>query len=155
MVSCHQSRSDRSNVKPELLEGSVMRRGVQRSGAQHPEHTDAEAQEAHLAAMLGDMYGGRPADPTASRPTDAAMANAVQQALDADSVLAPGHIRSTVKQGWVTLEGYAACSAEQQQAGRDALEIQGVQGVVNRVQFSHRSGAGQVVACMVSSARCD
>ena len=114
-----------------------MRRRVQRSGTQDPEPADAEAQEADLAAMLGDMYGGRPADPTASRPTDAAMANAVQQALDADSVLASGHIRSSVEQGWVTLEGHAACSAEQQQAGRDSLEFQGVQGVVNRVHLSH------------------
>ena len=115
-----------------------MKRGVQRSGAQQPEHADAETQQARLAAMLGDLYGGRPADPTASRPTDAAMAHSVQQALDADPVLAPRHVRSTVEQGWVTLEGQVACSAEQQQAGRDALEIQGVQGVVNRVHFSHR-----------------
>ena len=114
-----------------------MKRRVKRSGAQHPEHADAEAQEAHLVAMLGDMYGGRPSDPTASRPTDAALAHSVQQALDADAVLAPGHVRSTVEQGWATLEGDVACSAEQQQAGRDALEIQGVQGVVNRVRISH------------------
>jgi osmotically-inducible protein OsmY len=114
-----------------------MKRSVQRSGAQDAEPTDAETHEAHLAEMLGDMYGGRPVDPTASRPTDAAMAHSVQQALDADSVLAPGHVRSTVEQGWVTLEGDVACSAEQQQAGRDALEIQGVQGVANRVHVSH------------------
>jgi osmotically-inducible protein OsmY len=125
-------------MKPELLEDSIMKRGLRRSGAQHPEHADAAAQDAHLAAMLGDMYGGRPADPTASRPTDAAMAHSVQQALDADAVLAPGHVRSTVEQGWVTLDGHVVGSAEQQQAGRDALEIQGVQGVVNRVHFSHR-----------------
>jgi osmotically-inducible protein OsmY len=115
-----------------------MKRGVRRSGAPHPEHAAAEAQEARSAAMLGDMYGGRPADPTASRPTDAAMAHSVQQALDADPVLAPGDVRSTVERGWVTLDGHVACPAEQQQAERDALETQGVQGVVNRVQFSDR-----------------
>jgi osmotically-inducible protein OsmY len=38
----------------------------------------------------------------------------------------------------VTLEGEVASSAEQQAAGREALDIEGVQGVVNRVQFRQR-----------------
>jgi osmotically-inducible protein OsmY len=113
-----------------------MKRGLQSSGAQHPAPTEAEVQEANLAAMMGDMYGGHLADPTRSRPTDAAMARSVQQALDANRAPEPGHVRSRVEHGWVTLEGEVASSAEQQAAGREALEIEGVQGVVNRVHFS-------------------
>lgn len=102
---------------------------------EHPEHADAGVQEARLAAMLGDMYGGRPAEPT-SQPTDAALTESVQRALDAESTRASGQVHSSVQDGWVTLEGHADSAEERQEAGRAALELDGVRGIDNQVRLS-------------------
>ena len=112
-----------------------MDRRAARSGEESPDR----AAEAALAAMLGDMYGGRPADdaaapPATGEPTDGAMAQSVGQALDAEAAIAPGHIRSRVEHGWARLEGQAASAAEREAAGRTALGTEGLEGVDNRVR---------------------
>jgi len=88
------------------------------------------------------MYGGRPPAPTSSKRTDAMLAESVQQVLDAETTIDPGQIRSSVDGGWATLEGEVDSAAEQQQAGRSALEIEGIQGVTNRLRRSDTEGVG-------------
>ena len=69
--------------------------------------------------MLGDLYGGRPAEPT-GQPTDAALTESVERALDTEVTRVPGQVRSRVQDGWVM------------------LELEGVQGVDNQVRLSDR-----------------
>ena len=104
------------------------------SGQPPAERSEGEGQEAELMAMLEDMYGGRAPETLASQPTDAALAESVQQAQDAEPTIAAGQIRSSVEHGWATLDGEVDSAAEQQQAGRAALEVPGVRGVHNRVR---------------------
>jgi osmotically-inducible protein OsmY len=102
------------------------------------EPVEGEPQAAALTAMLEDMYGGRAAEATGSPPTDAALAESVQQAEDAAPGIAAGQIRSRVEDGWATLDGEVDSPAEQQQAGRAALEVPGIRGVDNRLRRGGR-----------------
>ena len=111
-----------------------MKRSVRPSQDKHAERVEGEQQEAQLTGMLEDMYGGGSAGPTGSPRTNAALAESVQNAQDAEPGIEAGQIRSTVEHGWATLEGEVASSAEQQQAGHAALEVPGIQGVNNRVR---------------------
>ena len=111
--------------------------GPRSAGDEHPERPAADTHEAQFAAMLGDLYGGRAAEPT-RQPTDAALTESVQRALDAEPTLGPGQVCSSVQDGWVRLEGQAASAAARQEAGRAALELEGVQGVDNQVRLSDR-----------------
>ena len=115
-----------------------MKHSARPAGQPPAERVEDEWQEAELTAMLEDMYGGRATETTASQRTDAALAESVQQAQDAEPTLAAGQIRSRVEHGWATLDGEVDSSAEQQQAGRAALEVPGIQGVHNRVRRSGR-----------------
>jgi osmotically-inducible protein OsmY len=102
------------------------------------EPVEGERQQAELTAMLEDMYGGSSTDTPISQPTDAVLTDSVQQAQDAEPTVDAGQIRSTVEHGWATLDGEVDSAAEQQQAGRAALEVPGIRGVNNRVRLSGR-----------------
>ena len=115
-----------------------MQHSARPSGQQHAERLEGERQEAELTAMLEDMYGGRATETTGGPRTDAALAEAVQQAQDAEPTIEAGQIRSSVEHGWATLDGEVDSAAEQQQAGRAALEVAGIRGVHNRVRRSGR-----------------
>jgi osmotically-inducible protein OsmY len=115
-----------------------MTHSARSSQDKHAERVESERQEAALTAMLEDMYGGRATQTTGSPRTDAALAEAVPQAQDAEPGIEAGQIRSSVEHGWATLDGEVRSSAEQQQAGRAALEVPGIQGVQNRVRRSGR-----------------
>ncbi len=94
--------------------------------------------EADLTPVLEDMYGGGATGATPNQRTDAALAKSVQQAQDAQPTSEAGQIRAGVEDGWATLDGEVDSAAEQQQAGRAALEVPGIQGVHNRVRRSGR-----------------
>jgi osmotically-inducible protein OsmY len=104
------------------------------AGHQSAEPVEGERHEAELTAMLEDMYGGGSTEATAGQRPDAALAESVQQAQDGQPTVEAGQIRSSVEQGWATLDGEVDSAAEQQQAERAALEVPGVRGVRNRVR---------------------
>ena len=115
-----------------------MKRSTRPARDKQAERVEDERQEAELTAMLEDMYGGRATETTGGPRTDAALAESVQQAQDAEPTIAAGQIRSSVEHGWATLDGEVDSAAEQQQAGRAALEVAGIRGVHNRVRRSGR-----------------
>ena len=115
-----------------------MERSTRPARDKQAEHAEGERQEAELTAMLADMYGGRATEKTSSPRTDAALAEAVQQARAAEPGIDAGQIRSGVEHGWAVLDGEVASAAEQQQAVRAALGVPGIQGVNNRVRLSGR-----------------
>ena len=74
-----------------------MKRSARSSRDKYAERVEDERQE---TAMLEDMYGGGSSDTTIRQPTDAALAESVQQAQDAEPGIAAGQIRSSVEHGW-------------------------------------------------------
>ena len=114
-----------------------MKRTTRRSVPMSAERVTGERHQPEQTGILEDMYGGGSStDTTSSQPTDAVLAGSVQQAQDAEPTIEVGQIRSSVEHGWATLDGEVASTAEQQQAGRAALEVPGIQGVNNRVRLS-------------------
>jgi osmotically-inducible protein OsmY len=68
--------------------------------------------------------------------TDTEIAQAVRQALEADVVVPDTLIRSTVSNGWVTLEGEVGAWHERDDAERAIRNLPAVRGVVNRIDVN-------------------
>ena len=68
--------------------------------------------------------------------TDTAIAKAVRHALDWDTLVPEDRIKSTVSDGWVTLEGDVNIGRERDDAENAVLNLSGVMGVINKIQVS-------------------
>lgn len=66
--------------------------------------------------------------------TDTDIARAVRDALEWNVFVPDTSIRSTVAQGWVTLEGDVEVFSERQEAERAVANLAGVRGVTNRIE---------------------
>lgn len=65
---------------------------------------------------------------------DAEIAHAVRQALEWNALIPDESIRSTIMDGWVTLEGSVSNLRERDDAEETVLKIRGVVGVVNKLK---------------------
>src|SRR5688572_30137255 len=65
--------------------------------------------------------------------TDTDIARAVRSALEWDVFIPDDQIRSTVSQGWVTLEGEVSCYSHRSDAERAVRNLTGVRGVTNQI----------------------
>jgi osmotically-inducible protein OsmY len=65
--------------------------------------------------------------------TDSDIARAVRQALEWDVFVPDDAIRSTVSNGWVTLEGEVEFLREREDAGKSIRRLAGVKGVWNQI----------------------
>jgi osmotically-inducible protein OsmY len=65
--------------------------------------------------------------------TDTEIARAVRSALEWDVFVPDQHIRSSVSDGWVTLEGEVEFLREREDAGRAVRRLGGVRGVWNQI----------------------
>jgi osmotically-inducible protein OsmY len=70
--------------------------------------------------------------------TDADIARAVRHVLEWDAFVPDEQIRSTVSEGWVTLEGEVNRWRERQDAERAVLRLEGVVGVINKINITPR-----------------
>jgi len=68
--------------------------------------------------------------------TDTEIAKAVRHALEWDVLVPDDHIRSTVSDGWVTLEGGVDTISQREDAERAVRYLHGVKGVHNRLAIS-------------------
>ena len=71
--------------------------------------------------------------PGSGKKTDAEIAKALRHALEWDAFVADKKIRSTVSDGWVTLEGEVEFLQEREDAGRVVRYLAGVKGVWNQI----------------------
>jgi osmotically-inducible protein OsmY len=71
--------------------------------------------------------------PGSGRKTDAEIARAVRHALEWDVFVPDQKIRSTVSEGWVTLEGEVELLREREDAGKAVRNLAGVKGVWNQI----------------------
>lgn len=71
--------------------------------------------------------------PGSQRRTDTEIAHAVRNALEWDAFVPDRRIRSSVGDGWVTLEGEVSTLREREDAERAVRELGGVRAVINRL----------------------
>jgi osmotically-inducible protein OsmY len=72
--------------------------------------------------------------PTRHDRTDAQLAKAVADALDANVLVPKGRIKVAVEHAWVTLEGDVEWQFEREEAENTARKVPGVVGVTNEIQ---------------------
>lgn len=70
--------------------------------------------------------------------TDEAIARAVRHTLEWDALVPDERLRSTVSEGWVTLEGKVDVWREREDAEQAVLQLAGVIGVINRITIVPR-----------------
>ena len=68
--------------------------------------------------------------------TDTDIAHAVRHALEWDVFVPEARIRSTVSDGWVTLEGDVDYWSQREDAARAVHNLSGVRGVANRIEIT-------------------
>jgi osmotically-inducible protein OsmY len=78
----------------------------------------------------------KPANGSALRDTE--IAAAVRSALEWDALVPNEQIKSTVSDGWVTLEGTVNYWREREDAERAILRLSGVIGVINKITIQKR-----------------
>lgn len=99
----------------------------------------AAQEAAHRVAGILDVANDldvKPVDRFARTDTD--IASAVRSALEWDALVPNEFIRSTVSNGWVTLEGEVEYWREREDAERAILRLAGVVGVTNQITIRKR-----------------
>lgn len=85
-------------------------------------------------------------------PTDTQIAKAVRNALDWNIWVPADRIRSTVSDGWVTLEGTVSQFSEREDPERTIQHLRGVRGVTNRITVSGPKVKPEKVRSMIEEA---
>lgn len=100
---------------------------------------DAAQQAAHRVAGVLDVANDIEVRPTGTLArTDEDIAKAVRHTLEWDALVPDDRIRSTVSDGWVTLEGDVDLWREREDAEQAVLKLAGVVGVVNEITIRAR-----------------
>ena len=84
--------------------------------------------------------------------TDPEIAQAVRHALEWDIWIPDERIRSTVSDGWVTLEGAVNQLSESEEAERAVHHLRGVRGVTNKIEVSGPKVKPEKVRSMIEEA---
>jgi osmotically-inducible protein OsmY len=90
--------------------------------------------------------------PGSGKKTDAEIASAVRHSLEWDAFVADQRIKSTVSDGWVTLEGDVEFLREKEDAERAARYLTGVKGVWNRIVVRAKKAEPKVVLKAIEEA---
>ena len=99
----------------------------------------AAQQAAHRVAGVLDVANEIEVRPIgAFAHTDEEIARAVRHTLEWDALVPDERIRSTVSQGWVTLEGDVDVWREREDAEKAVLQLAGVVGVINKITILPR-----------------
>lgn len=96
-------------------------------------------QAAHRVAGVLDVANEIEVTPTGRfARTDGEIARAVRHTLEWDALVPDERIRSTVSDGWVTLEGDVDVWREREDAEKTVLKLAGVVGVINKITIVPR-----------------
>jgi osmotically-inducible protein OsmY len=117
------------NVK--VTDGIVTLTGVVSNYAEK----DAAERAAHRVAGVLDVANDLEVKVTNIR-TDTEIARAVRSALEWDVLVPDDKIRSTVSNGWVTLEGEVNTLREKEDAERAVRHLMGVAGIIDRIEVA-------------------
>jgi osmotically-inducible protein OsmY len=96
-------------------------------------------QAAHRVAGVLDVANEIEVKPTGTfARTDQEIARAVRHTLEWDALVPDDRIRSTVSDGWVTLEGDVDVWREREDAEKSVLRLAGVVGVIDKITIVPR-----------------
>lgn len=82
-----------------------------------------------VRAVANDLDVARPDD----APTDASVAEAVADRIEASNAVPPNRVKVTVRHGWVTLTGTTTWQFQRAAAEHAAEQVPGVRGVSNSI----------------------
>ena len=130
------SRIAWSKIGVEVKQGVVTLTGVVSSYAQKLAAQDA----AHRISGVLDVANDVEVKPEGlSDRTDADIALAVRHVLLWDALVPDERIKSTVSDGWVTLEGDVDFWRQRQDAEQTVLRLEGVIGVTNQIKVAPKT----------------
>ncbi len=130
------SRIDWAEIGVEVSQGIVTLQGIVNTYAKKLAAQDA----AHRIAGVLDVANEIEVRPArASIKTDEDIARAIRHVLEWDAFVPDERIKSTVSDGWVTLEGDVDLWRERDDAERAVLRLEGVIGVINKIRIVPRS----------------
>lgn len=96
----------------------------------------AAQEAAHRVAVVLDVANDIQIKiPGSPGRTDSDIASAVRHALEWDVFVPDKHIRSTVSDGWVTLEGDVDYGSHREDAERAVRNLDGVRGITNKIEI--------------------
>lgn len=124
------TRVDETEVGVEVDAGVVTLTGTVTSWAKRMAAEEAARRVAGVLDVANDVTVTVPGG--LSR-TDTEIAKAVRQTLEWDVLVPDEEIRSTVTDGWVTLDGTVERWSQREDAARAVRNLTGVKGVVNNV----------------------
>jgi osmotically-inducible protein OsmY len=123
-------RVDETDVGVEVDKGIVTLTGTVSTWARRMAAQEAAHRVAGVLDVANDVTVRIPGDLVR---TDTDIAQAVRHALEWDTLVPHARIRSTVSNGWVTLEGDVDGWAEREDAARAVQNLAGVCGVTDRM----------------------
>lgn len=121
---------DETDVGVEVDDHVVTLTGTVASYAEKAAARDAALRVAGVTDVANDVTVKIPGDNT---KTDTDIAHAVRQALEWDVMVPGDQVKSTVAQGWITLDGTVAAWRQREDAERAVRNLAGVRGVINRI----------------------
>jgi osmotically-inducible protein OsmY len=129
------SRIAGTEISVEVRDGLVTLSGVVSTYA----NKAAAQKAAHRVIGVLDVANEIEVQPTGRfAHTDQEIARAVRQTLEWDALVPDERIRSTVSNGWVTLEGDVDVWREWEDAQKSVLRLAGVVGVINKIRILPR-----------------
>jgi osmotically-inducible protein OsmY len=129
------SRIGSTRVGVDVDKGVVTLTGTVENFAKKHAATEAAHRVAGVLDVANDVQVHLPGSPGR---TDTEIARAVRSALEWDVFVPDQHIRSSVSEGWVTLEGEVEFLREREDAGRVVRRLGGVRGVWNQITVKPR-----------------
>lgn len=128
-----ETRVKDSEIAVSVKQGVVMLTGVVDSYAK----SYAAQEAAHRVAGVLDVANDIQVKfSIVATPTDTEIARAVRHALEWDVLIPDEHIRTTVSDGWVTLEGDVDTISQREDAERAIRNLSGVRGLHNRIDVN-------------------
>lgn len=129
------SRIGETTINVRLIDGVATLTGIVTSYAKKLAAQEAAHRVMGVLDVANDIEV-KPANGSARRDTE--IAAAVRNALEWDALVPNEQIKSTVSDGWVTLEGAVDYWREREDAERAILRLSGVIGVVNKITIQKR-----------------
>jgi osmotically-inducible protein OsmY len=123
-------RVDETDVGVEVDRGIVTLTGTVSTWAKRVAAQEAAHRVVGVLDVANDVVVKIPGD---RARTDTDIAQAVRHALEWDTLVPDDRVRSTVSNGWVTLEGEVGSWAEREDAERAVQNLAGVRGVTDRM----------------------
>ncbi len=140
---------DETDVGVEVDNHVVTLTGSVASYAEKAAARDAVLRVAGVLDVANDVTVKIPGDMT---KTDTDIAHAVRRALDWDVIVPSDKIKSTVAQGWITLDGDVSTWRQRADAERTVKNLAGVRGVVNRIRVVPAAADPETVRTAIEDA---